>query len=282
MKRCPETPRLDSTVDLSGHVWVQELPTGGRFRFRVAPSGLVTFGTADRTYDASAAVPVPYRRAAQAISAGLDRDALQDATDDPGAVTFCGVATWNEGVEYPWDSVPAFVGTDVWSGRTDAFLSPDSATGVFERLGLPTLPAIQTERPVSHTDLTRFDDPAEFPKSEWRTGTAVGLLVRDKSGGRAVAWRNARADSKSTPDERSSAELAAVYATAQRIEHTVALLRDSDQPVTIDAVRDRLVADVARESHVELYPDGQFIASVSDFESAVAERVQQHRSDAAW
>ncbi|MFC6758071.1 hypothetical protein ACFQER_17340 [Halomicroarcula sp. GCM10025894] len=135
MKQCPETSTLADTGEFSGHVWVQELPTGGQFRFTVAPSGFVTFATPDGSFDAAAAVPVAFRRAAHKIEAQLDRDALQAATDAPDEITFCGIATRNEGIDYDWEAVPAFVGVDVWSGRSGTFLSPDAATGVFDRLG---------------------------------------------------------------------------------------------------------------------------------------------------
>ena len=52
----------------------------------------------------------------------------------------------------------------------------------------------------------------------------------------------------------------------------------SGQSPTIDAIRDRLVATVAREAYVTLYPGDAFVASVPKFESAVAERVQHYRA----
>lgn len=277
MHQWPETPMLADTVEFTGHIWIQELPTGGRFRFTVAPSGLVTFATADGTFDSAASVPVAFRRAAHQVAEQLDRDALQAATDSPSAITFCGIATRNEGVDYDWGAVPPFVGTDVWSGRKERYLSPDAATGVFDRLGLPTLPAIEKEQPAAHTDLTRFDDPTGFPPSAWRDGPAAGVLVRDKDGGRAAAWSVAPTDTASTA-EQSATELAATYATADRIATTVASVAGDGTAVTVDAIRDRLVADVAREAYAELFADGVFVASLAAFESAVAERVQRHQS----
>ena len=276
MKQCPETPALDAVTELSGHVWVQELPTGGEFRFQVAASGLVTFATAQRTFETAVSVPLQFRRAAECITERLDRDALQAATDDPGDVTFCGIATRNESVEYDWRAVPPFVGVDVWSGRNDQFLSPDAVAGVFERLGLPTIPAIDKELAAAHADFTRYEDAAEFPPSEWRDGPAAGVLIRDKSGGRATAWSGER-ETRAAPEAHSAAELAAQYATANRIEATIAELRAGGHSLTVDTIRDRLLADVARESYVDLFSDGELVVSNSAFQSAVAERVQRHQ-----
>ncbi len=281
MHQCPETPPLDTDAadQLSGHVWVQELPTGGELRFQVAASGLVRFGTAEGTFEAASSVPVLYRRAATEISDRLDRGVLQGATDDPESVTFCGVATWNEGVPYDWGALPAFVGTDVWSGTKGAFLSPDTATGVFDRLGLATLPAVEKELPAAHTDFTRFDDSAGFPQSAWRDGRAAGVLIRDKSGGCAEAWRRHPDDAARAQSETTADELAAEYATTERIERTIDRLRESERSLTVTTIRDRLVADLARESYATLYPDGTFVADMAAFQSAVAERVQRRQFD---
>ena len=277
MKRFPETPALDEIDGLSGHVWVQELPTGGEFRFQVTASGFVRFGTAEQSFDGVDSVPPPYRRAARTITEQLDRDALRAAATDPSAVTFYGIATWNDGVEYPWASVPPFVGTDVWSTAKETFLSPDAATGVFDRLGLAALPAIEKELPAAHADFGQFDNDAGFPDSEWRDGTAAGVLIRDKSGGRAEVWRDHDTASASAIAQQSATELAATYATERRIRQTIETLERSGQPLTVESIRDRLVADVTREEYVDLYPDGTFVASLDAFRSAVAERVQQHQ-----
>lgn len=275
MKQCPETPPLGDD-EFSGHVWVQELPTGGEFRFQVASSGLVTVATPEESFDTAAAVPPQFRRAAHLINRQLDRDALDAATDDPSDVTFCGIATRNEGIEYDWDAVPPFVGVDIWSGRKDQFLSPDAATSVFGRLGLPTLPAIDKELSAAHTDFTRYEDESELPQSAWRDGHAASVLIRDKSGGRAVIWCCESSDA-SAPEPKSATELATEYATDERIEQTIAELRAGDRSLTVDSIGDRLVADVARESYITLFSDGEFIAPLSAFQSAVAERVQQHQ-----
>ena len=276
VKPCPETPALED-VDLSGHVWVQELPTGPQVRFQVAPSGLVTFATSQQSFDTITALPPQFRRAAETINERLDHAALEAATDDPSDVTFCGIATRNEGLTYDWDSLPPFVGVDVYSGRKDQFLSPDSATGAFTRLGIPTLPAVDKELNVAHADFSRYENESGFPQSAWRDGHVAGVLIRDKSGGRALAWAEAFS-SKPTSEAKSATELANEYATEERITQTIATLREEEDSVTVDTIRDRLIADVTRESYTDLFSGGEFLASLSAFHSAVAERVQQHQS----
>jgi hypothetical protein len=277
VKPYPETPPLDEARNLTGHLWIQELPTGGRFRFQVAASGLITFATTDQTFDAVATVPPPYRRAAEAIEAQFDRDAFQRATDDPEQVTFFGLATRNEGVTYDWSALPAFVGIDVWSGNRGGYLTPDAATSVFDRLGLTTLPAVEKEVPATHTDLGRYEHADAFPPSQWRDGDAAGVIIRDKSDGRVQAWRSGTTNVTIDTETGTGAELAAEYATDQRIKRTVEELRENEQSPTVDAIRNHLIADIARESYGQLYPDGEFVASTREFEAAVAERVQQQQ-----
>lgn len=277
----PETPELDTDTasGLSGHVWIQELPTGGPVRFQVAASGLITFGTPSGTFETVASMPAPFRQAAMTIADQLDLAALRAATDEPASVTFCGIATWYEGVDYDWASLPAFVGTDVWTADRDRFLPPDTAAAAFDRLGLATLPAIEKESPAAHTDFSRFETPGGYPESAWYDGPAAAVLIRDKSGGRAVGWRPNRPEPEPIATARSSEELATAYATDERIERATAAIEVSDGDPTVGAVRDRLVAIIAREAHADLYSDGTFVGAPDAFRAGVAERVQQYRFD---
>lgn len=113
----PDTPPLVDAEPLTGHLWVQELPTGGQFRFQVANSGRLTFCTADRTFDTVKAVPLSHRRTAMTVSERLNRGALRTALDDPTQITFFGTATRNEGISYDWTALPPFVGIDAWVTR---------------------------------------------------------------------------------------------------------------------------------------------------------------------
>jgi len=279
MQSMPDTPPLADAEPLTGHLWIQELPAGGQFRFQVTDSGHLTFGTADRTFDTVDAVPLQYRRAAMTVSERLDRGALRKALDDPAQITFFGTATRNEGIDYDWTALPPFVGIDIWSDRQDGLLAPDTATTVFERLDLPTLPAITKEAPADHTDMKQYEDGTGFPSSAWRDGAAAGVLTRDKAGGRAQAWRVDEPDSAPDSPPDTAADLAAQYATPDRIERTVAALHDRGHTPTVDTIRDQLVADVAREAYTDLYRDDDFVVSPDAFHAAVGEQVQKHRHD---
>lgn len=276
MHAVPETPELTLPPDLTGHLWIQELPTGGWLRFQVTAGGALAFGTPDATYATVTALPAPYRRAAWDLRDAVDRDAVRAATDDPEAVTFVGRATWNEGLAYPWRDVPAFLGTDVWTAERERYLPPDQAATAFDRIGLPTLPAIAKEQPAAHTDLAQYTDPDGFPSSAWRDGRAAGVLLRDKTGTRARGWRSIGTDTEQPHDDVSVESLVTQYVTETRIADTVADLEAEGNPPSVEGVRDRVVADVARENYPVLYRDGDPVVSMRAFESAVAEAVQRH------
>ncbi len=275
MNSFPELPSLDESAAFRGHLWIQELPTGGRFRFSVADSGLVTVGTADETFTGVDAVPPSSRRAAETISRRLDRTALRNATEQPAQVTFFGRATRNEGVDYDWTALPPFVGIDVWSPHRDGLLPPDAATTVFDRLGLPTLPAVEKEVPAPHTDLGRYERAAGFPSSVWRDGPAAAVLIRDKTDSRAYVPHPDR-DPLPAPVTRDPAELAAEHATDERIERAADELTAEGQALSADAIRTRLVANVAREQYAGLRDTTGHVTATQAFQSAVAARVQRH------
>ena len=274
----PETPPLEDGAELQGHLWIQELPTGGRFRFSVADSGLVTFGTADETVAGADAVPPTYRRAADTITTRLDRSALRNGVDRPKQVTFFGRATRNEGIDYDWTALPPFVGIDIWSPHREGLLPPDTTATVFHRLGLPTLPAVEKEIDATHTDLRQYDTAAGLPASVWREGPAAAVLIRDKTGGRAHVQYPDRGPLPD-PVRRAPADLAADYATDDRIKRTVDALTAEGPPPAVEEIRTRLVADLAREQYANLRESTGHVTATQAFRSTVAAHVQRYLND---
>lgn len=267
----PDSDGLANAPNLSGHLWVQELPTGGFVRFSVAPSGLISFGTRHETFEVGGDVPLAFRRAEQSLRTQLDVDALRAATEETDSITFFGIATWYEGIDYDWDTLPPVIGVDAWSGQRDAFLPPGAVTSAFEQLGLPALPAIETEVPADHAALEAYTDPAGMPTSDWHDGPVAGVLVRDKIGTRARAWHPS-AD-RPAPLDQPPDDLAERFATDARIDEAAAAL-DTDNP-TVEAVLERVLADIAREAYAQLHADTDLVVDERAFRSAVAERVQR-------
>jgi hypothetical protein len=272
VKQFPETPPL-SDASLSGHLWIQEHVTGLRIRFRVAPSGMLTFGAPREVFDADG-VPLPYRRATAHVREALELSALRSATDEPESVTFFGVATLHEGIEYEWSELPPFVGVDVWSDERDAYLPPDGAARAYEAVGLPSLPAVEKEADADYTDLDGYA-AGEMPTSAYRDGPAAGVLVRDKSDGRGVAWREEVVETDTEGTEETPEDLAERYATEERIDRTAETLVGRGEEPTVEAVLERLLVDVVRKNYTNLYAGGESVVSEKGFRSAVAERAKR-------
>jgi len=222
VQRFPETPPLTEDPELSGHVWVQELVTGEPLRFRVAPSGLVEFGTRGEVFG-SDGVPLRFGCAARSVRESLDLSALRGSVDDTESVTFFGTATLYDGLDYDWSELPAFVGVDVWSDEKDGYLTPDAASKAYSSLGLTPLPAFEKETAAGRAPLDAYAS-GDLPESRFRDGPAAGVLVRDKSGGRGEARR-------STPEGGADPDGVARYVTDDRIG---AVLRTRDNVRSVD------------------------------------------------
>ncbi|ESS09067.1 MAG: hypothetical protein A07HN63_01277 [uncultured archaeon A07HN63] len=276
MKGFPATPSVADAPDdlLSGHLWLLELIEGRPLRFQLQASGLLRFGDPETVYDDPEGVPLPLRRAVRHIRESLDRAALRAAVNDVAQVVFFGVATTRESVPYELDSMPPFLGTDVWAGDDEAFRPPDAADGIFERLGLE--PVNPFEREAHARDFTL--DSYESPGSAWYDGPAAGVVLRNKAGHRGIL-RNTGIETvdEETTDEMTgdvaAADLAERYATADTIESVATTVKQGDEPATVDTVTERLLERIGRQRPGQVTGSGS--VDVAALRSAIASRVQQ-------
>jgi len=280
---------------LTGHLWLLELIDGTGLRFRMDDSGLLRFGDPETTFAGPEAVPVALRPAVRAVRERFDREALREAVDDPEEVVFFGVATHHRGTDYDWDRIPAFLGTDVWIGEREgpdsdagAFRPPDAAAAIFEGVGLAPVNAV--EREVNARDF----DPEGYavPRSAWRDGPAAGVVVRNKRGGRGkllvgdettAASENGAGGDRDGPDadgpdtgdlDADDPEaIAARYATDDRFDRVVEGIERRGEAATVDAIADRVVEAIARETPVR-FGDGGGSADPERVRAAVIERAR--------
>lgn len=222
---------------LQGHLWVQEYVAGLPVRASVATSGLITFGDADRQFDAGAE-PLPYRETARYVRERLDVDQLRAAVDDAASVTFHGVATARQGFDYDWNRLPPFLGTEIQTAAR-GLLPADATDRILDRLGLSAVNTFDREVPADH--LT--PDSYSVPESAWYDGPAAGVVLRDKHGARALV----RGATLGEPTPVEAADLVRAVDDA-RLDRIAADLEYSGRKATVDAVRDRLVAALAREA----------------------------------
>ncbi|WIV66381.1 RNA ligase family protein [Natrialbaceae archaeon AArc-T1-2] len=269
MKAYPSIPRVENAPDRlfdSGHLWLLEKVDGANFRFQLQESGLIRFGDRSRVYDDPDDVPEPYQHAVRHVQENLERDALRSAVDDVEDVVFFGEAMHRHTIEYDWERTPSFLGFDVWSAEVGAFRPPDAVEGIFEGIGLEAVNAVEREL---HT---RDFDPDSYtiPDSAWYNGPAKGVVIRNKQGDRAKLLHPDFQDvDETTPVDASAEELAATYATRRRFETVAATLEDRGQPVTFETLYERVLEDIVREEHKQLY-DGEGSLEMGTFRSEVS------------
>lgn len=260
----PDLPRASETPSLfeEGHLWIQELVVGAPLRFRLEPSGRITFENRERRFHDDP--PRSYRHAVRHVRERLDRDALLAEAEDPSEVVFYGVATRNEGVDYDWGRLPGLLGTDVRSG--EEFVPPDVVERSFQRLGLEPVNAVEKEVQAAYFD----PDGYEIPDSAWYDGPAAGVVIRNKRGDRAAIRNEAAVRAESEELDGDAEAVAEAVVTRERVERAI---EGADAAGTdLDAVLDGVLESIWREEHGRL-PDLDERA----FRSAVVERVRERR-----
>jgi len=240
MQEYPEIPDVaDAPADLlDGHLWLQEWVDGGHLRFGMDESGLLRFGDRTGTFDAGDP-PLAYRDAVRHVREVFDRDVLRSVADDPAAMTFHGVATFRRDAEYDWARTPPFLGVDVYSGEREAFLPPDVVERALDGLGLQPVHAIGKEVRAADFQPERY----EFPESVYCDGPVAGVVVRDKTGGRAKLANPAVAGGEPDAERGDADALAEECVTGERVARVADEMSDGGS----DAVTERVLEAVARE-----------------------------------
>ena len=234
---------LEPTIRESGHFWIQEYVLGGLLRFEMAGSGMLRFGDNENVFEPQA-IPPHYRPAVAAVREQLDRDRLRGGVDDVGAFTFLGVAPLGRGMEYDWDTIPAFLGHDIWDGTADSFATDDVVERVFETIGLSSVPTLEKEVPATHLDLARD----AFPASRWAPSDVPALVVRKKSG--AIARVDNPNWDRTAPNDAGIDGVARLESwleerlTPESLPHLV--------PGELDSVWDRSIEELAADAAGEL------------------------------
>lgn len=268
MKEYPAIPSVDAAPDErfdAGHLWLLEKIDGVHLRFQLQESGLVRFGDRSRVYDDPDDVPAPYQHAVRHVRNRLDREALRNAVEDVDDVVFFGEATTHRTIDYEWDRIPSFLGFDVWSADAGAFRPPDAVHAIFDGIGLESVTVFERERRARDFD----PDSYAIPQSAWYDGPAEGVVVRDKRGHRAKLLHPDAGDVDAPePTDAAPENLAAKYATRDRLEKLATRLEDDGRPVTFETLYEHVHEDVLREAHGRLH-HGESSLEMSEFRSEV-------------
>ncbi len=284
MKKFPSIPRVANAPEElleEGHLWLLEKVDGANFRFQLQRSGLVRFGDRSRVYDDPDEVPAPYQHAVDHVQENLEREALRNAVDDVEDIVFFGEAMHRHAIEYDWERTPSFLGFDIWSADAGTFYPLDTVERIFDRIGLRPVNVFERERRARDFDA----DSYSIPESNWYDGPAEGAILRDKRGRRAKLLHPAfREVDETIPIDAPADELARKYATERRLETVATKLEDRNYSVNFETLYDRVMTDIVREAHKQLY-HGHADVDMETFRSEVGALTRQFleaRNDDRW
>lgn len=253
-----------------GHLWLQELLDGSQLRFRIDDAGSVRFGDATTTFPPGE-VPFEYRHATRFVREALDYEALRATDADLGSVVFFTEAMHKRATEYDWDRTPSVLGFDVWDGAAERFLPPDAVEQAFERLGLP--PVNTFAREVRAVD---FDpDSYAIPRSNWRDGRAYGVVIRSKTGGRAVMYAHTDGEAEGDPLPDDPIEFTRQFASPARLERIQRTLSERGRPVDAATLFDAAFEELVRRHH-QVLVEGEDEETIPACRSELSARVNEY------
>lgn len=210
---------------------------------------MVKFGTETTVSSDVETFPRRYHAAIRQVREHLDRDVLYEAIDRVEDVTFIGVATYRRRIDYDWQRLPAFVGLDVWFEEKGAFRPPDAVEGIYDRLGIEPVNAIDREVRVRDFDLDR----QSFPPSSWYDGPVTGLLIKNKRGGRGRLHNPAIDEELSTDSTNQSPEaIVDDYPVHELFKRVKSDLEGVEKPIRVGTIVKRSMEVLYREQHHRL------------------------------
>lgn len=271
----PPLEDMPETYLERGHFWIQEYIVGRVIGFEMAESGLVTVGSEETVFETDS-IPLHLRRGVEAVQQDLDRDRLRAGTDDPEAYTFFGVVPVGAGIEYDWESIPPFLGVDIWDERDESYVPEDVVERVFDSVGLERVPTFEKEVPARSFNPRTY----EIPESTWTSEQAAGVVLRKKHGepARLIADSfEAKHPAEVSIDARPSAVREWVD---ERVgAESVRSLRTGRERTPHDGNIDELAADIASELARREY---ETLVDVIDTDpdrlvTAVHERLRENR-----
>ena len=259
----------------TGHLWVLEKLDSPLFRFQLQSSGVIRFGNDRRVFGDRTAVPESLQFGARHVCEQLDREAVSRAVDDVEQVVFFSVATRRRDIEYNWGRLPPVVGIDIWAEKR-GFLPPDAVEAIYERLGIEPVNTFERELPPRDFDHEKY----AIPQSAWRDGPAAGVVIRNKTGGRAQLENPAVSERGSSDEPRSATEVIREYATKELIAQLSEECVKQGEGIGIETLYDRVFDRVVRSAHPELF--GSRSADLEAFKSALSAEIQDFVEGQSW
>lgn len=262
-----------------GTVIIQEKLDGANFRFTYDPEDGFTFGSRNMWGDEMERDQ--FAEAIEFVRERADEDALRRQHEKHGRLIYFGEAMNPHTISYDWESIPDFLGFDVWSVEDQQFVDTSRMYGLFEyQVGLPTVPEIDV------VDAENFDISSfEAPESEYAEGKAEGVVFKNHDTRTYAKFvrddfkeKHYKKFGKPKKYQKSGAEkLSYQYITRARIEKAVHRLIDEGewdemQMEMMCDLPEAVIRDMAKEEAGNAFMEENWEVDLHDFRSTTSSR----------
>jgi chorismate mutase len=275
MKKYPKIKRIGDSVNNgileSGYLYVQEKLDGANFRFTYdEEEDRIVFGSRNVEYWNEKDTDKAFEHAVEYIREQVDKEKMRDLGD----LVFFGEAMHEHTLDYDWESVPSFIGFDVYDQEEDVFWTPAEMELSFDALNLPTAPVVYDGIHESYNNV-------EVPESVYRDGVAEGIVIKNIDTGQQAKVRSKDFKEKhggqsvSNPDEYEpddSVVLARDFTTEARVLKMIHKYEDRGRDIEMSIMEDLwrdIFEDIIEEEFETIFL-GNYNIDTKQFRSEVA------------
>lgn len=228
----------DIFINHDDKIYIQEKIDGGNFRFYINKNGQIIFGTRSTQLTSNEGedtnVYKDFRRCLEFVRHQINKSS--NIPSNKGLI-FYGEACHKHTMYYDWDSMPLFLGFDIYDTEKEEYLDWAKANDIFNGLGLDTVPLLYegTIKDMPHPDEKTVPITKYAPRS--KPGLkAEGLVYKNyKSQYFSKLVRTEFKEDNALAfggipkySEDDSGKIVAKYCTNARIEKQVFKLTDED------------------------------------------------------
>lgn len=251
-----------------GCVTVHEKMDGANFRFRVDEERIL-FGSRNVVYQNEKDIPNAFEHAVNFIREFVS------PTDLHPNYTYFGEAMHKHTLDYEWESVPSFLSFAIYDHGAEKIIPWSKARGVFNTLGLPTVPVVE--------QITGDDVSADYeiPRSAYREdGKGEGVVFWHENGTRAKLRTEEFKEKHGSPtsdpvDFEGHGKLVNKFCTDTRIDKRINDLLDEGYTLSRELMGEGLPQAVSRdilEEHAHEIVSMNETVDLKDYRSLVAKR----------
>lgn len=275
MKKYPKIKRIGDSENNgileSDYLYVQEKLDGANFRFTYdEDEGRIVFGSRNVEYWNEKDTDKAFEHAVEYVREQVDLEAIEDLD----RFVFFGEAMHPHTLDYDWESVPSFIGFDVYDQKEDIFLTPAEMELYFDVLNLPTAPVVYDGIHESYNNV-------EVPESAYRDGIAEGIVIKNIGTGQRAKVRSKEFKEKhggqsvSNPDSYEPDDavvLARDFTTEARVLKMIHKYEDRGRDIEMSIMEDLwrdIFEDIIEEEFETIFL-GNYNIDTQQFRSEVA------------